>query len=257
MTEKVGIIIQERVGSTRLPNKVMKDLEGKPVLEHVFERCKLANVDEVIIATSKKKENNVIEKFCKAKGINFFRGSEEDVLERFYQAARKYNLKTVIRVTGDCPLISPEIINVTITDFQKSGVDYLSNSVRRSYPRGFDVEVFSFEALKKANELAKKKPEREHVTSFIYSHPDKFKLGYLVAKNWLNHPEMRLCLDTEDDFKLLSIIYKKLKVNKHTPVKEIIIFLEQNPKLVKLNNKSELEQQNKNKEEGIKQNIIK
>ncbi|MEK6945622.1 MAG: glycosyltransferase family protein [Nanoarchaeota archaeon] len=256
MTEKTGIIIQARIGSTRLPNKVMKDLGGKPVLEWVFERCKLANVDEVIIATSIKKENDVIEKFCKSRNINFFRGSEEDVLERFYEAARKYNFSTIIRVTGDCPLISPEIINTALADFQKSRVDYLSNSVRRSYPRGFDVEVLSFGVLEKANKFAKKKPEREHVTSFIYGHPDKFKLGYLVAKSWLNRPEMRLCLDTEDDFKLLKIIYDKLKINEHTPVKEIVKFLEQNPKLVVLNNKSEIEQRSKNKEEGIKQKII-
>jgi spore coat polysaccharide biosynthesis protein SpsF len=257
MTERTGIIIQARIGSTRLPNKVMMNLGGKPVLEQVFERCGLVNVDEIIIATSKKKENDVIEKFCGDKEIKFFRGSEDDVLSRYYEAAKKFNLDFVVRITGDCPLISPEVISMAIIDFQRSRVDYLSNSVKRSYPRGLDVEIFSFEALEKANKLAKKKPEREHVTAFIYGNPKKFKIGHLIVKGWLNHPEIRLCLDTEDDFKLLSIIYNKLGVNKLTPIKKVIKFLKENPNLIQLNNKSEIEQQRKIKHQGIRQDILK
>lgn len=254
--DKIGIIIQARMGSTRLPNKIMKNLGGKSVLERVFERCRLANVNEVIIATSKKKENDVIEKFCKERMINFFRGSEDNVLKRYYETAKKFGLDIIIRITGDCPLISPEVINKIIEEFKKLKVDYLSNAVKRSYPRGLDVEVFSFEALKKTNKLAKKKPEREHVTSFIYGNPEKFKVGYLIVRGWLRRPEIRLCLDTEDDLKLLRIIYKKLKVSKRTSIKEVINFLNENPELIKINNKSEIEQQLKIKRQGIRQDFI-
>jgi len=257
MVTKTGIVIQARIGSTRLPNKIMANLGGKPELEHVYDRCKMANVDKVIIATSTKKENDVIEKFCKEKNIDFFRGSENDVLDRFYKTAKKFELDVIIRATGDCPLISPEVINKVIEGFKKQKVDYLSNAIKRSYPRGLDIEIFSFETLEKAHKMAKKKPEREHVTSYIYGNPKKFKIGHLMVKGWLNHPEIRLCLDTKEDLKLLKIIYNELKVNKITPIKKIINFLEKNPHLIKLNNSSEIEQLKKNKLEGVKQKVLK
>jgi spore coat polysaccharide biosynthesis protein SpsF (cytidylyltransferase family) len=251
------VIIQARVGSTRLPNKIMKNLRGKPELEHVFNRCKATKADEVIIATSKKKENDAIEKFCKEREINFFRGSENDVLDRFYNAAIKYKLDIIVRVTGDCPLISPEVINTAIEEFKKLKVDYLSNAIKRSYPRGLDVEIFNFETLKKTHKLAKKKTEREHVTSFIYSNPEKFKIVHLIVKGWLNRPEMRLCIDTNEDLNLLEIIYNNLNITKDTPIKEVISFLNKHPKLIAMNNQSEIEQRDKNKIEGVNQDIFK
>ncbi len=252
-----GIILQARMGSSRLSNKIMKIIGGKPELEQVYDRCKMADVGEVIIATSDKKENDIIEQFCKEKGIKYFRGAEEDVLDRLYQTALKYGLDIIIRITGDCPLISPEIINKAIKEFKKDEMDYLSNAVSRNYPRGLDVEIFSFKALEIAHELAKEKSEREHVTSFIYGHPDKFRLGYLTTEGGLEHPEIRLCLDTQEDLDLLNIIYDSLKVTKETPICEVISFLLEHPDLIKMNNQSEADQLNKNKTEGVNQQIMK
>ena len=140
---KIGVIIQARMSSTRLPNKIMLNLVEKPVLWHVIERCKKAKVDEVIIATSKNKENNVIEEFCKQYEVSYFRGSENDVLKRYYDTAKKFNLDIIIRITSDCPLISPEIIDNLINEFNYGKADYISNVSNRSYPRGLDVEIFS------------------------------------------------------------------------------------------------------------------
>lgn len=251
--KKIGVIIQARMNATRLPNKVMKDLGGKPELEQVFDRCKMADVNEVIIATSDKKENEIIEQFCRERGIKCFRGSEEDVLDRFYRTALKYNLDIIIRITGDCPLISPEVINRAIKEFNEGNFDYLSNAVKRSYPRGLDVEIFSLKALEESHQSAQGKPEREHVTSFIYGNPDKFRIGHLMADNWLSHPEIRLCLDTPKDLDLLTIIYNSLKVTKTTPIKEVIDFLLEHPELIEINTQSEIEQLDKNRIEGVKQ----
>ncbi|MDD5699627.1 MAG: glycosyltransferase family protein [Candidatus Nanoarchaeia archaeon] len=253
--KKTGIIIQARMGATRLPNKVMKDLGGKPELEQVFDRCKMADVNEVIIATSDNKENDIIEEFCRERGINCFRGSEEDVLDRFYKTALEYGLDIIIRITGDCPLISPEVINKAIKEFNEGNADYLSNAAKRSYPRGLDVEIFSFKTLEAVHQLAKEEPEREHVTAFIYNNPETFRIGHLTADDWIKHPEIRLCLDTQEDLDLLTIIYNSLKVTKTTPIREVINFLLEHPELIKINNKSEIEQLNKNRIEGVKQRL--
>ena len=257
MTKKIGIIIQARMASTRLPNKIMLNLAGKPMLWHVIDRCKKANVDEVIVATSTNKENDIIENFCKKNNVLFFRGSEDDVLERYYQAAKKYELDIIIRVTSDCPLIDPEIINKSIEEFKKNHVDYLSNVHIRSYPRGVDVEIFKFDALQKAHELEKEKNQREHVTVFIYSHPEMFKIGGLVAEGILKNPEIRLCIDTKDDFALLNRIYDEFyREGKIIDLKQIIKFMDKNPALKEINIKSEEEHLKRNISDNVNQKFL-
>ena len=160
MDKKIGIIVQARMASTRLPNKVMLKLAEKAVLWHVIQRCKKAEADEVIIATSINKENDIIEEFCVKNNFEFFRGSEEDVLDRYYQTAKKFKLDIIIRVTSDCPLIDPAIINNLIKKFKQGNFDYMSNIAQRSFPRGLDVEIFSFDTLEKAYNLAKEKFQR-------------------------------------------------------------------------------------------------
>jgi spore coat polysaccharide biosynthesis protein SpsF len=256
MKPKVGIIIQARMASTRLPNKIMKPLAGKPVLWHVVERCKRSMADQVIVATSINRENNVIEEFCKKYNCPCFRGSEEDVLERYYESAKKYGVDIIIRITGDCPLISPEVINNLIKKFQGEEVDYLGNLAQRSFPRGLDCEIFSFKALEKAHKLAKEKPHREHVTAFIYSHPEMFKISSIIAEDKLNRPNYRLCIDTKKDYFLLSKIYDKFYKGNLIKMEDVIKFLDKNPKLAKINIQSELQHLERDKKQGIKQKFV-
>ncbi|PIN90891.1 acylneuraminate cytidylyltransferase [Candidatus Pacearchaeota archaeon CG10_big_fil_rev_8_21_14_0_10_34_76] len=252
---KQSIIIQARMSSTRLPGKVMLNLAGKPVLLHVYERCKNAKVDDVIIATTTNKSDDIIEEFCKKNNILYFRGSEEDVLDRYYQCAKKFKVDIIVRVTSDCPLISSEIIDEGIEKFRAEKVDYLTNVSLRSFPRGLDFEVFSFDTLEKDYNLAKKKHEREHVTPFIYSNPSLFKIGIFLAHEKIRRPDMRLCLDTKEDMELLEIIYKELYSEDTIQLEKVIQFLTKNPDLIKLNQDSEKEHLERSKE--VKQSFTK
>lgn len=241
---KTGIIIQARMGSTRLPNKIMLKLADKPILLHVYERCKQSNVDEVIVATTTNKIDDAIENFCIKEKIPFFRGSEEDVLDRYYQCAKKFGLDVIGRVTSDCPLISSEVINEAIKKFNETKADYLTNIALRSFPRGVDVEVFTFEALEKTHSLAKEKHQREHVTPFIYHNPSMFRIENLIAERQLanlKRPEIRLCIDTKEDYELLTIIFDKLFHENKIKLDEVIDFLNDNPLLIEMNQKSEKE----------------
>lgn len=254
---KVGVIIQARMSSSRLPNKVLLNLAGKPILQHVVERCKKADIDEVIVATSINKENDVIEEFCKNNNYNCFRGSEDDVLERYYEASKKFNLDIVIRETGDNPLLDPEIINLALKNFFEEKADYTSNAAKRSFPRGLDIEVFSFETLKKTNNLVKDKFQREHVTAFIYNHPEIFNITHLIAKDTIKRPEIRLCMDTEEDLKLLRIIHNGVRKEDIISIEKVIQFLDENPDLIKINLESEKEHLEKNIKQNIGQEFIK
>ena len=251
---KTGIIIQARMASTRLPNKIMLDLCGKPLLWHVVERCKRADIDEVIIATSTNKENDIIEEFCEKNNYKCFRGSEDDVLNRYYKAAKKFKLDIIVRVTSDCPLIAPEIINRAIDGLKKGNGDYVSNASIRSYPRGLDVEVFTFDVLEKAHKLTKDKFQREHVTAFIYNNPQMFKIGSLIVKGLLKKPDIRICVDTKEDFELLKIIYNKFYNCEIIPIMKVMTFLNKNPELAKMNIESEKEHLEKSKD--LKQKFI-
>lgn len=257
--KKIGIIIQARMGSSRLPNKIMSTLGEKTVLEHVVDRCKKTKAHEVIIATSTNLENNIIERFCKKNKIKCFRGSENDVLNRYYQAAKEFNLNVIIRVTSDCPLIEPEIIDKLIDRFSTGDIDYYSNTIIRSFPRGLDCEIFNFKSLEKANKLAIDKQDREHVTLFIFKNPEIFKLEKLIAEKdlaYLKRPEIRLTIDTSDDLKLLRILFENLKINNSTSIKKIINFLDSNIKLIKINIESEKEHLKRYKKEDVKQSFI-
>lgn len=255
MNKKVGIIIQARMASTRLANKIMLDLAGKSILWHVIERCKKSHVDEVIIATSTNKENDVIEEFCKENNYECFRGSEDNVLNRYYECAKKFDLDIIVRITGDCPLISPEIINKCMEKFKQENADYVSNAAKRSFPRGLDTEVFSFNTLEKANNLAKDKFQREHVTAFVYNNPRIFNIKHLIAEGLLKRPDIRICVDTKEDLNLLRKIYESLYNKKIIPIEEVIKFLDKNPELMKMNIKSEKEHLELSKD--LKQKFIK
>ncbi|MFA6549594.1 MAG: glycosyltransferase family protein [Candidatus Margulisiibacteriota bacterium] len=233
---KVGIVIQARMGSTRLPGKVMLPIEKKPVLQHIVDRLKECQyADEIIIATSNNERDDVIVDLANANSIKYYRGSEDDVLSRYYYAAKENNLDIVVRVTSDCPFVDPAIIDNMIQEFKGSkGCDYLSNCLLRTFPRGLDVEIFGFDALTKNHREARMNYEKEHVTPHFYRHPEKY-----VLKNFSNpvdYSKYRLTLDTDEDYSLVKEIYALIyPLNSKFRLQEIIDVLERNRGLSLIN----------------------
>ncbi|WP_252255065.1 glycosyltransferase family protein [Clostridium sp. ZBS12] len=238
---KVTAIIQARMNSTRLPAKVMKEIKGKTVLEHVINRVNVAKkVDEIIIATTLNESDNTIETQCEKLGVKCFRGSENDVLSRYYLAASESKCEVIIRITSDCPVIDNKIIDNMVDKFielnKEKKVEYLSNFdvVSNTFPRGMDVEIITFSALKKTYDEATKEYEREHVTPYIYQNVDKFNIeGYSNSEDLSKY---RFTLDTEEDFNVIKIIYESLyEKNKMFGMEEIIDLMKSNPFIKEIN----------------------
>jgi len=214
---KISAIIQARTSSTRLPGKVLKELpenSGITCLEHVIRRLKQCKkLDEIIIATTTKKVDDIIIDVTKKENIKYFRGSENNVLQRYYQAAIENDVDIIVRVTSDCPCIEPKIVDRVIEShikLRKTYIDFTANNIVRTYPRGLDVEVFDFDILERTYIEAKTDFDREHVTPFIYNNPKKFRLNNITAPEELLFPDLRITLDTEKDYKFLCMIFKRL-----------------------------------------------
>lgn len=241
---KVVAIIQARMGSTRLPGKIMKNLLGKPVILWDLDRVSLSKlVDEIVVAIPYGKENDVIVDTVKEYNdkVKIVRGSEDDVLDRYYQAAMQTNADVVVRITSDCPLIDPVVIDEIIRLFLDKNCDYCSNSLMRTYPRGLDTEVFSFKVLEEAWNKAKKDYEREHVTPYIIENPDKFTL--LNVANNIDLSNMRWTLDTKEDFEFIDTIYKRIySKNQFFLMDDVLKLLEKEPELIDINNHIEQKQ---------------
>lgn len=206
---KIVAIIQARMSSTRLPGKILMRLGQKSVLEHVVERVRQCTmIDEVVVATTDYQIDDAIIEECKKLFVNTFRGSSEDVLSRYYGAAKEARAQIVIRITSDCPFIDAEVLTNMLKSFCEKQPDYLSNTLIRTYPRGLDVEVMTFAALKEAHEKATQDYEREHVTPYIYKHPHLFYIEQCVSNE--DHSNLRLTLDTEEDLTLIKTVYEKL-----------------------------------------------
>lgn len=212
---KIGAIIQARCSSTRLPKKILRELpcgSGITVLEQVIRRLKRSNqVNEIIIATTLTPEDDLITDIARKEDVRLFRGSVDNVLERFYLAAEINNLDVIVRVTSDCPCIDPEIVDLVVEEHIKNSFDYTSN-VPGGFPRGLDVEVFSFQSLKKAFAESKEKFEMEHVTPYIYhSKPEQFQIGEIQANEDISKiSDIRITLDTVEDYALLCVIFDYL-----------------------------------------------
>lgn len=231
----VVCIVQARVGSTRLPRKVLKKICEKTILEHDIDRLKrVKNIDKIVIATTTEKKDIEIVNETNRLGITCFRGSEKDVLSRYYYAAKENNADIVVRITSDCPLLDCRITENTINYYLENSYDYVSNTLERTLPRGLDTEVFSVSILEKAFNEAILDRDREHVTSYIYTNKDKFSLGsYRFSKDYSNH---RWTLDTEEDFMFISCIYKELyKKNKYFDMNDILNLLNRRPDLLAIN----------------------
>ena len=206
----IGCIIQARMGSSRLPGKIMKKINGDtPMLKFQLDQLEFSkNIDQIIIATTTLEPDNLIVDFCKKNNLECFRGESKDVLDRYYKCAKKFKLSIIIRITSDNPLIDPTIVDHVISRFIDSDYDYMSTEVKKS-PLGFAVEVFTFKSIKKAWEEAKLPSEHEHVTPYFYNNPDKFKIESVSQEKDLSH--IRCTVDTEYDFKLIEKIISKIE----------------------------------------------
>jgi spore coat polysaccharide biosynthesis protein SpsF len=206
---KTVAIVQARMGSTRLPGKVLKQLEGHSVLAHVLSRLKaVKTIDAIVVATTDAPLDDPIVSEAEYLGVHCFRGSEQDVLSRYYGAAVSVNAEVVVRITSDCPIIDPTVIEEVIRVHQKENVDYCSSVLERSFPRGLDTEVFTFAALVEAHGNALKPEQREHVTPYLYQNPQLFKLA--GVRNEVDYSKYRWTLDTIEDWQLITEIYRHL-----------------------------------------------
>jgi spore coat polysaccharide biosynthesis protein SpsF len=235
---KVSAIIQARMGSQRLPGKVLLRIIGKSVISHIINRlgfCK--QIDEVILAVPDTKDNDILEKFAVENSIKYYRGSENDVLERFYLAAKENNCDVIVEVTGDKPLIDPNIVDLAIKrHLKENGNNKFTHYIPDSLPIGLDAGIIDFGVLKTAHENAKKNYQREHITSYFYENPDIFKIISIKPPKTLKNPGLRLTLDTIEDFKLINKIYSDL-YNKGEifQSREIFKLIEKQPELKKIN----------------------
>ena len=230
---KVIAIIQARMNSARLPGKVLMPLGNKPVLAHIVERlsyCKL--IDKILIATSREDSDNPIVECCENNNINYYRGSLDDVLDRYYHAAKTYNAETILRITADCPVIDPIVVDAVIAGYLSNKYDLYG--LGGEFPDGLDCTVFSFTALEKAWKRAKLKSEREHVCPYIEKNPQMFNNGMLELFRGLD--KHRWTLDMPSDYKLLSKIFDQL-YREQSPflTHEILQFIQRNPKLQAIN----------------------
>jgi spore coat polysaccharide biosynthesis protein SpsF len=227
-------IIQARMGSTRLPGKVLKDLCGKTALERVIERVQGATrLDDLVVATTTLGEDDVIEKVCGEMNVACFRGSKDDVLDRYYQAAHANKADSVVRITSDCPVIDPALVDQTIELLQQEGADFAATDVPGTIPRGNDVEAFTIVAFARCASEANKPHEREHVTPYFYAHPERFRLATLTSE--LDCLQYRWTLDTLDDYDLLREIYKEFANQPAFGWREIVDLMRRRPELMQWN----------------------
>jgi spore coat polysaccharide biosynthesis protein SpsF len=224
------------MGSTRLPGKVMLEILNKPVIWHVVSRVsKTQSIDRLIVATTTRSEDDVIETFCRENNISFFRGSNEDVLDRYYQCAKKFDMENIVRITADCPLHDPNVIDLVIKRYKSGNYDYISNTDPPSYPDGIDVEVFSLTALEKAWNNANLSSEREHVTPYIRKNKNLFRVENVQNETDLS--ELRWTLDQEEDFRFIQTVYIELSESKSDIfyINDILELINKCPELLKIN----------------------
>lgn len=235
--QKISAIFQVRMGSTRLPAKALIDIEGKPLLQHVVERVQRSQyIDDIVLATTIKPEDSPIIHFAETHKLKFFTGSEEDVLDRFYQSAKMCSADIVVRITPDDPFKDPEIIDKAIEILLQEGdvVEYVTNTLPPSYPIGLDIEVFFIKTLEKAWREAKKLSEREHVTPYIWNHPEIFNIRNFSYMEDISHHHWTL--DNEKDLLFTREIYKKIYHEKPGfLMQDVLDLLDAEPDLVQIN----------------------
>jgi spore coat polysaccharide biosynthesis protein SpsF len=231
---KIVAIVQARMGSTRLPGKVLKDIGGETMLARVIGRLRRASlINEVLVATTDTAADDAVVAECRKCSIPVSRGDEKDVLDRYFRAAQLSKAEIVVRVTSDCPLIDPEITGKTIAAFLESRPDYASNVMQRTYPRGLDTEVMSIAALERAWRQAHKPYEREHVTPYIYEHPGEFKL--LSVPGDEDYSSHRWTVDAPEDLEFVRTVYSRLAPDAAFSWRDILDLLKREPQLADVN----------------------
>jgi spore coat polysaccharide biosynthesis protein SpsF len=227
-------IVQARTGSTRLPEKVLLELGGETVLVGVVGRVqRMRRIDGLVIATTTEDADDRIEEIARRSGAPVFRGSKEDVLDRYYRTACSFNADVIVRITADCPLIDPEVSDHTVQQFLSMQPDYASNVLERTYPRGLDTEVMTFSALKRAWEEASEPYQRAHVTPYLYQNPGQFHL--LSVTHAADHSQHRWTLDTPEDLEFLRAVYARLGGEKNFGWREVLNLVEREPALSEIN----------------------
>lgn len=232
---KVVAIIQARMGSTRLPNKVLAYIHGRPMLKILIERLRLVSeIDDIVIATTEDPRDDVLEAWANKEQISCFRGSEHDVLERFYLCAIKFEADIVIRITADDPLKDPAIIRRILSFIkQDPSLDYCSNTIKPTYPEGLDIEIFRRGVLQQAYEESMLQSEREHVTPYIWKNPDKFCLKNIEFEHNLSH--WRWTVDKYEDMEFMTCLLQHFEDPISISYLDIITFLNNNPDILKIN----------------------
>lgn len=243
-------IIQARMGSMRLPGKMLLDLAGKPVIQRVYERAEATRkTAKVVVATTTLAKDDELEEVCQNLNIPVFRGSEDDVLDRYYRVAEEYEADAIVRITGDCPLIDPIVSDGVISLFLSDDYDYVTNTHPPTFPDGLDTSIFSFPVLKKAWRNAIKDSEREHVTAYFINNENMFNIGNFSNEKDLSH--YRWTLDEYPDYKVISFIYNELERTKlYGNMDEILEIFKRNRDLHSVNNQFE-------RNEGYLRSILK
>jgi spore coat polysaccharide biosynthesis protein SpsF (cytidylyltransferase family) len=245
---KTLAILQARVSSSRLPGKVLLPILGEPMLFRQIERIRRAKrIDQMIVATSSDPSDDVLARECANRGVACARGSLDDVLDRFVCSARPYQPEVVIRLTGDCPLADPHLIDAMLDKFEADDLDYLTNADPPTFPDGLDVEVLRFECLLAAHREAKLPSEREHVTPFLRAHPERFRLGNFRSATDLS--ALRWTVDEPRDLEFVRSVYQGIYPEKpNFSTGDILEFLGANPKLQLINSDFE-------RNEGLKKSL--
>ena len=235
MKRRIGAIVQARMGSTRLPGKTLAPLEGRPLLWHVLTRTKaIPGVDEVVLATTERSEDQALEAVARETGCSCFFGSEDDVLDRFFFAAKARGLSAVVRVTADCPLIDPAVSGLCVKRFIQGGADYVSNTQPPTFPDGLDTEVFGFEALEAAWKEARQISEREHVTPFIWKTPSRFRCANVERSPDLSG--LRWTVDEPRDLDFVRAVVARLGTGPSSwAMEKVLAVLKKHPELSKAN----------------------
>lgn len=236
-TSRIVATIEARMTSSRLPGKVLMDAAGKPMLQHMIERLqKVPSLDGVVVATTVNATDDPVVELAEQLGVGCFRGSEDDVLKRVLDAARAHEVDVIVETTGDCPLIDPELVEACIQGYLAAGVDYVSNVLERTYPRGMDTQVFATDVLADVAARTDDPEDHEHVSLFIYRNPELYSLKNMPGGPELSDPELGLTLDTPEDFELIKRIFEVLyPVDPDFRLADILALLKRDPELARIN----------------------
>jgi len=234
---KLGITIEARFSSSRLPGKVLRPLYGKPMLAQMIERLKHVKLaDVIVLATTDQPEDAPVAELAKELGIGYYRGSSDDVLDRVLKAAQKYDIDLIVETCGDCPVIDPKILEKQIQTFFDHDVDYVGCHLVKTFPWGLDGKLFTTKTLEEVAQITREPADRENVSLYIYEHPQKYKLLNIEAEGRCRRPDLRLVVDYLEDFNLIETIYKRLyDKNPAFSYEDILDLFEREPELQYMN----------------------